>query len=155
MKQLLLLRHGEAQVAAGSKDFDRALTLQGRGEVTQAIDCILRAALRVDATLVSPARRTRETAAIVHAALKVRIDYEPTLYLGAPDTLLQAVHRCRTDALSLLLVGHNPGISELAQQLTADHDIALRTAGLCCITLPAATWREVEMASANSMALLR
>jgi phosphohistidine phosphatase len=155
MKHLLLLRHGEAQVAAGSMDFERALTLQGRGEVTDAIDCINRAGLRVDATLVSPARRTRETAAIVHAALKVRIDYEPTLYLGAPDILLQAVQSCRTDALSLLLVGHNPGLSELAQQLTADHDIALRTGGLCCITLPPGTWREVAMASASSIALLR
>lgn len=155
MKQLLLLRHGEAEVSAGSKDFERALTEHGRGEVADAIDCMRRTGLEVDATLVSPARRTRETAEIVHSALNLRIDYEPTLYLGSPDTLLRALQGCRVDALSLLLIGHNPGLSELAQQLTADPEIALRTAGLCCIKLPQATWREVEMGSASSIALIR
>ena len=158
MRQLLLLRHGEAESAApSSRDFERALTQWGRSEVIEAAAHIRRAGLTLDAALVSPARRTRETVELIHDALHIRrISYEPSLYLGGPDTLLQTVQRCDADSQTLLLVGHNPGISELAQQLTTASDgIALRTAGLCWITLPQDAWPALAMASASSFALLR
>jgi phosphohistidine phosphatase len=157
MKQLLLLRHAQAESASsGLKDFERPLSERGRSEVIEAAACITRSGVTIDAALVSPARRTQETLDIIDSALHLtQILYEPALYLGEPQVLLRILQRCRAELRTVLLVGHNPGISELAQQLTADAHTVLRTAGLCSITLPQDSWRELAMASASAFSLLR
>ena len=60
MKQLILLRHAEAQSQRpGLADFDRALTDHGRTQALDAADCLHRLAVRIDALLASPALRAR------------------------------------------------------------------------------------------------
>jgi phosphohistidine phosphatase len=156
---LLLLRHAEADAAqTGLPDVDRPLSVLGRTEALDAADCIAAADLRIDAMLVSPALRTRETAIIVAAELDITDDlrFEPALYLGTPDELLPPVRRCGADTHTLLMVGHNPGLSTLAQQFMGGKQrIELRPAGLCRIQFEHASWQQVRPELAVACTILR
>src|SRR5580692_10320603 len=109
MKHLLLLRHAEAEAAPpGSKDSERPLTGHGRVQAAHAAQCIAQTGLSVDTILASPARRTRETAAILVARLNLSVPlrYEAGLYLASPDTLLHSINRCHAATETLLLIAH-------------------------------------------------
>src|SRR3984957_20598267 len=156
---LLLLRHAEAEAARpGLADIDRALSELGRTEALDAADCMAAQALRVDRVLVSPALRTRETAIIVAAELDIadELRFEPALYLGDPALLLTPLLRCPDSAQTVLMVGHNPALSALAQQfMGGKQHIDMRPAGLCRIDFEHDSWRQVRTDTAVSFAVLR
>jgi len=159
VKQLLLLRHAEAEpAAAGVSDSDRVLTERGRRQALSAADAIAAAGLEVDEALVSPAQRTRETASIVirRLGLGIPITHIATLYLAAPDVMLQALRACRAQARTVLLIAHNPGLSALAHELAGGTQaLVLRTAGLCHLTLPQQNWEEIGAVNASACEILR
>jgi phosphohistidine phosphatase len=139
MKRLLLLRHAHADEARpGVADIDRPLSPRGRIEALDAARCIAAAGLRCDALLVSPAARTRQTATIVAAELDIAESprFDASVYLGSGAALLTALEHCAKPRLeTLLLVGHNPGLSELAQHFqSVPPPLQLRTAGLCLVS---------------------
>jgi len=156
---LLLLRHAEAEAARpGVDDIDRPLSERGRTEALDAADCMSAAELRVDTVLVSPALRTRETAIIVAAELDIADDlqFEPALYLGDPVQLLAPLQRCPVSAQTVLMVGHNPALSALAQQFMGGRQhIEMRPAGLCRIDFEHDSWRQVRTETAIAFAVLR
>lgn len=159
MKRLLLLRHAHAEKPQGRADIDRPLSARGRAEALDAAQSIALAQLTCDAVMSSPALRARETAVIVAAQLDLvdALQFEPALYLGSPEALLGPLRHCPDLVGTLLIVGHNPGLSELAQSFNGDAArIELRTAGLCAITLAACTrWRELSPRQATGVTLLR
>lgn len=161
MKQLtlLLLRHAEAEAAApGMADIDRPLSARGRTEALDAADCVAAAVLRIDAMLVSPALRTRETAIILAAALDIADEFrlEPALYLGEPDALLSPLRSSPAEAQTVLMVGHNPGLSRLARQFMGGKQrIELRPAGLCRVDFEHDCWRELRPEAALAVSVLR
>jgi phosphohistidine phosphatase len=119
MDRLILLRHGKAEADATSgQDFDRALTERGRRDTVLVCKAMALAGLDPDLVLVSPAVRTLQTweaAATVFARSEVRI--VPALYdLAAADVL--ALAKTEGDqALTVMIVGHNPGLGELSARL--------------------------------------
>lgn len=160
MKQLLLLRHAQAEEAhAGLADLDRPLSPRGRAEACAAAQCIALAGLRCDAIWVSPAVRTAQTAQIVlsELGLKLELAFQPAFYLGNPDALLAPLGHCASEVQALLLIGHNPGLSELAQRFNGDApEIELRTSGLCLIRFaPAASWGNLRPQWVAGLQLLR
>ena len=159
MKQLLLLRHAEAEPApAGSSDNDRALTDRGRREAVSAANAIAAAGLTIDEALASPAQRTRETASIVARRLNLTlpITHVATLYLAAPQVILQALQSCRAQSRTVLLIAHNPGLSDLVHELAGGTQaMVLRTAGLCHLTLPQQSWEQTGTVSASACEILR
>jgi phosphohistidine phosphatase len=156
---LLLLRHAEAEAAqSGAADIDRPLSVRGRTEALDAADCIATAELRIDAVLASPALRARETAIIVAAELDITDDlrFEAALYLGTPDELLPTVQRCTADTHTVLVVGHNPGLSALAQLfMGGSQRVELRPAGLCRVQFEHTSWQQVRPELAVACTILR
>jgi phosphohistidine phosphatase len=159
VKRLLLLRHANAEEALGRADIDRPLSPRGRAEALEAAHSIARAELVCEALIGSPALRARETALIVAAELQLgdALQFEPALYLGNPEALLGPLRRCADSVNTLLIVGHNPGLSELAQSFNRNAaPIELCTAGLCLVTLAARMrWRELAPRHASGLTLLR
>jgi len=157
MKHLLLLRHAEAEAAPpGSKDSDRPLTAPGRLEAADAAQCLARTGLTIDSILASPVRRTRETVAILLARLSLSVPplYEASLYLATADTLLRSINACDAATQTVLLVAHNPGISELLQQFSGGaRQSALGTGGLCHLIFRQATWG--DLATPTHVEMLR
>lgn len=116
-RRLILLRHGHAE--EGRDDFARRLIDAGRRAARQAGQALAHARFQPQLVLTSPAPRARETAELV--AQGCGYDSQPradrSLYLGEPLAYL-AVLRALPDTLSrVLLVGHNPALSDLACEL--------------------------------------
>lgn len=116
MRTLILLRHAKA-VRAHEADSDEARGLTGRGrrDAKAAGDAIAAAGLKPGVALVSTAERTRETAANGLAAFGLETFFEDALYHAAPESIWDAFSA--SDAESVVIVGHNPGIGDLVSKL--------------------------------------
>jgi phosphohistidine phosphatase len=155
MRRLLLLRHAKSDWSVGGqRDIDRVLAERGRKVAPLVGRYLARHALRPDRVLVSSARRTRETWDFVAPAFTdaPAVAYEPRLYEAAPKLLLEVVREAPDNAHTLMLVGHNPGMQQLADLLVGAGDIRARqslvekfpTAAFAVIDFPVDRWRGVE-----------
>jgi phosphohistidine phosphatase len=144
--ELYLIRHGiaEARGEAWPDDSKRPLTAEGMTRLRKQARGLARLGVTVDAVLTSPFVRTRQTAEIVAGV------FDPRPHLATADALTPdgtyagvlaelARHGRRT---RLALVGHEPGIGELAARLIGSrHPIPFKKGAICCIevdTLPPA-----------------
>jgi phosphohistidine phosphatase len=116
MRTLILFRHAKA-VRAHEADSDEARGLTGRGrrEAALAGAAMEDAGLKPKLALVSTSERTRETAehGLQNFALETR--FEDALYHAAPEGIWDAF--AASDAESVVIVGHNPGLGELVSTL--------------------------------------
>ena len=113
MRQLLLLRHAKSSWDDPKlPDRDRPLNARGRRAAAA-----MRTAMR-DLVLVSPARRTLETLEALEPWDETPlIETLESLYLGSASQLLSVLHGVGEVVRSVLVIGHNPGLHELAQML--------------------------------------
>jgi phosphohistidine phosphatase len=145
VRTLILLRHAAAESQGlDARDYDRALTPAGRAEAAAAAQRLAALPTRPLLLLTSPAVRTRATAEIVarHLGLgRAAVRDDDSLYLAAAPVLRAAIARIDASVGCLLVVGHNPGLSELASMLDADRGgIALATGCFVHFALPLADW---------------
>ncbi len=146
-RRLTLLRHGHAEVSAPSGDIDRALDEIGRAEVLAAAGALAQFG-RPSKLLVSSAKRTRETAAIVIRALELEatsVDYLPELYLASAATVRRVIDAQGDGHDHLCVVGHNPGLSDFVFDALPDLSQreayrGLKTAGWASWQFTAAQW---------------
>lgn len=124
MKRLLLLRHAKAVPGdARTDDHQRALNTRGQSDAS-LMGAEMHHRLYVpDFALCSTARRTVETwervAPEFDAPLKV--EFLDALYLASPKTILKLVQLMDDEAVTLLVLGHNPGLEDSAAALTQKH----------------------------------
>lgn len=152
MRQLILMRHGEAEAASGQDDHARALSLRGRAEALEAARRLATVA-RPDAARVSDSVRTRQTFDCAAPALPPGLPcrFTHALYDAPSETILAEVRSIDAAVGNLLVIGHNPGIGDLARRLAGDGEAeALKrlgerfpTSGIAVLDLDAATWAEV------------
>ena len=158
MRRLMLLRHAKTENDAPSgRDQDRRLDERGRRDAAEIGGWIAAHPPYPDAVLVSPATRSQQTWEIAWAAMKdamppPKLDHVPGLYGADPAALLQIIHGAAAgDPRRLLLVGHNPGMHELAFALAGSGNAAARgqladnlpTSGLAVIDFATDDWRDV------------
>lgn len=150
-RTLILLRHAKAERGAQFADFDRPLTPRGRADAGAAGRWLARHDLRPDRVISSPARRTRQTWEAVAVGFadadgyEPVVRYEPELYHGTARDLLKLVREVPPETATLLVVGHNPIVSEASGLLDPAPGEAewMRTCGLAVHHL-AAGWAEVR-----------
>jgi phosphohistidine phosphatase len=157
MARLLLLRHAKTErAAAGERDRDRKLTARGRADAPAIGAYMVRHRLLPDLVLISPAARAEETLTGVAAefAKPPRVVHEERIYNASPDTLIRLIRETR-DAKTLLVVGHNPGLHDLALALIASGDTETRerlaeklpTSGLVVISFALDDWSRLHVDS--------
>ncbi len=124
MERLILMRHGKAERhAASGGDFERALADSGRADAAVMGRLLAMTGLAPDLMLVSSARRTRETAEQVSASFpKARVEHLRDLYHADPEEIVQAIEDVEGSAATVMVVGHNPGMHELALNLALQGD---------------------------------
>lgn len=143
MKTLLLLRHANAEnLATGASDFERGLSESGRIQA-QELGAHLKQQLAIDFVLSSAAKRARETTQLVLAAAELSPDvrYEQSIYEASPQQLLALLGETENTIGTLLLVGHNPVIEDLAQKVTK-RAVHMSTCTLVSITLDIDRWND-------------
>ena len=160
MKTIFLLRHAKSSWDDTSRDdHDRPLNQRGERAATLVAQFLKQERLIPDLILCSSAKRTRETLTLVQAVLGD--DHpaliEPDLYLAAADVLFDRLRKVGEDAASVMLIGHNPGLEDLATTLIAPKGTPLEdklaakfpTAGLAMIRLPGTRWRDLKRKSGS------
>lgn len=159
MKRLYLLRHAKSDWSdPGLDDFDRPLAPRGRRAGALMGDYLARVGLRPDFVLCSPARRARETLGLALAALDgVPVQFEQTLYVFDHPPLLDRLRRLDEGLSSVLVVGHNPALEDLARALAgpasragayAELTTKYPTAGLALLDCPG-LWANLGPGSAR------
>jgi phosphohistidine phosphatase len=146
MSELYLLRHAKAVAQdEGFADRDRKLIEKGRQAALTIADWIEQHELRPDLVLCSPSARTRETLDLILAAFRRRPElvYEQEIYLADADKLLERLRKLPDSVGRVMIVGHNPGLQELAVSL-ADTKAGPLAAKLA-LGLPTATLVRFEV----------
>jgi phosphohistidine phosphatase len=131
MHLLHLLRHAKSSWKEGVEDHQRPLNRRGR-EAARLVGRHLPAtAGAIDLVLCSSAARTRETLDLVLAefALRPRCLIEDALYLAAREELIERLQRLAESDVNVLLIGHNPGLHELAVALAKSDNSRSWTGG--------------------------
>jgi phosphohistidine phosphatase len=158
MRRLMLLRHAKTENEAPSgRDQDRRLDKRGRNDAAEIGGWIGRHPPLPDSVLVSPAVRAHQTWDIIWEALKdlgrePQVELLPELYGADPSQLLETIRMASaTDPNRLMVVGHNPGMHELALALAGSGDAAgrkaladnLPTSGLAVFDFTVDSWEDV------------
>jgi phosphohistidine phosphatase len=159
MRRLMLLRHAKTETDAPSgRDQDRRLDDRGQRDAAEIGDWIAAHPPLPDAVLVSHAVRARQTWDTAWEAMKgrvaaPRVEILPELYGADPAQILQTIRAATIPAnpRQLLLVGHNPGMHEVALMLMGSGDPAgakalannLPTAGLAIFDFDVKDWGDV------------
>jgi phosphohistidine phosphatase len=129
--RLLLLRHAKSSWAdPGIRDHDRPLNDRGRRAAIAMGEHLRAQGWIPDVTLCSSARRTCETAALLDLPRSAELVVEHDLYLADPDTVLHRIRAVDDRATTVMVIGHNPTMHEVASDvvLTGDAD-AIRRLG--------------------------
>jgi phosphohistidine phosphatase len=117
MQQLILLRHAKAAPATDADDdHARPLAPEGREAAPRMAAALAAAGAAPDVALISDAQRTRETWDLATPSFpKAKVSFLKSLYLCPAETLMLEAEKA--GANSIILVGHNPGMHELASRL--------------------------------------
>ncbi len=129
MKSLTLLRHAKSDwTDAVQRDFDRPLNDRGR-RAARTVGTYMRGeGLTFDTVIASPAQRVKDTLDELERGYGRSFDpvFDASVYLASASTLLDLVHATDDAVERVLLVGHNPGLEELALELANEADSPLR-----------------------------
>ena len=159
MKTLTLLRHAKSGWDDSvARDFDRPLNPKGHKAARTMGRHLRQAGYAFDHVVASPAVRVVETLAQVEDGYGRSLDaeWDRRIYLASAATLLDIVHELPDMAGHVLLVGHNPGLEDLALLLTPDDGNPFRdaieakypTGSVTQMTLPG-RWIEAERGAAT------
>ena len=122
---------------------------------------------KLDLILCSSAARTTQTAELVLQEVESPVEYRENLYLAEAAKLLAAVRGAPAAVTNLMLVGHNPGLENLASLLArepvrrkerARHEALeekLPTSALAILDFDIGRWRDVEKAAARLVDFVR
>jgi phosphohistidine phosphatase len=155
MRRLMLLRHAKSDWSEPRpRDHERVLAARGRTAAPKIGTYMARHALVPDLAICSTATRARETWDLVAAAFDhdIEIAYDPRLYEVAASTLLAVIKETARSVHSLIVIGHNPGLRDLAEHLMAAGDVDVRqqllekfpTAALAVIDFPTDDWSKLH-----------
>ena len=152
MRRLTLLRHAKTEPAhSGQEDWDRVLEARGQKDAPEMGRRLRERKLKPDKVISSPAVRAITTASIVARELGLTASsvlQDERVYLAAPKALMQVVHELGGDTQHLMIVGHNPGLTEFADRLSADRDVDnMPTCAVYTLLFDIDDWSELDWGS--------
>ena len=165
MKTLYLLRHAKSDWGANAEDHERPLNARGRAACKAMAHKMQEAYIAPDYVLYSDAKRTTETWQRLQkaAGFSCQNQTEKKLYLATPGEMLACISKVPDTVERLMVVGHNPGIAQLAMWLCqgmgereAVKQLAVKypTAGLTIFEGDMTTWKDVPPGSMGLRAFL-
>ena len=153
MKTLLVLRHAKSSWNDPAlDDHERPLNKRGRRDAPRMGALVRKYGLIPDLVISSDAVRARLTAEAVAEAARYagEILLDPHLYLACPADILSLLPTVRENPETVMIVGHNPGLETLVEQLTGERQ-DLPTAALAQIDLPIDQWRDLTRSTRGTL----
>lgn len=145
-KNILIMRHGKAVPGEGNvADIDRPLAPRGQEDVAKVAAYLGKRSLTPQRIFSSSSQRTTETTRIIVNVLgipKSSVQFSDKLYLAPASTYLSFLSTLDDDISSVMIVGHNPGVSHCVSHLTEDI-VDLKTSAVAHITFKG-SWGEIQ-----------
>ncbi len=148
MKRLYVIRHAKSSWSdQGLSDFDRPLNKRGKRDAPIMGTRLKKNGAKPDIVVSSPAERAVKTARAIAKALGFptgEIIEEMAIYHASLHDLTAVVSEIPDVCGEVIMVGHNPGFSELAGFLASDSDVYMQTCAVCCVDLEVDSWAQVS-----------
>ena len=154
MKILYLLRHAKSSWSNMElPDFQRPLNRRGKKDAPLMGKVLAAKKIKIDLMVSSSAKRAKKTAKKLAKQIvypKEKIVFNQDIYEAHIADLLNVIHQVPNEINSLMLVGHNPTFTDLANLLCSDfHTENIPTAGVLAISFPCENWLEIEENTGN------
>ena len=153
MKTLYVMRHAKsAWGEPGQDDFDRPLLEKGKKRTKTVIDFLLKKEVKLDMILSSPAVRALETAKIMAHGLNLPDDHlrlEKSIYAAEADRLTDLFYDLPSFVNKLMIIGHNPGVTNFINEYIRKKIDPIPTSGIACITFDTDEWTEIAASNAK------
>ncbi len=149
VKRPTLVRHAKSDWSlAGQHDWDRTLNKRGQRDAPEMARRLRARKLKPDLILTSPAVRALATASIMAHELRLpvaRVRQDERLYLASAPELLAVIRELGGEAAHLMVLAHNPGITDCANRLSAGEQIDnMPTCAVFTALFDVADWRELD-----------
>ena len=148
MKILYLIRHAKSDWEESSlPDFDRKLSKRGDHDSALMSNLLFAKGITVEKIISSPAKRAQTTAKIFASKFgidKHEIQLEKKIYEASRKTLLEIIHHIDDAVSSVMLFGHNPGLTSLVNYLGASIE-NLPTCAIAAFEFDVDSWKDAEI----------
>jgi phosphohistidine phosphatase len=148
-RRLVLLRHAKSDWSTGHSDKQRPLAARGRRDAPAAGRWLRKHAGPIDIVVCSTATRARQTWNLAAAELdqSPAVRHDERVYDANAAELLQLVRELPDDSHSVVIVGHNPGMEDLASLVTGEHH-TMSTSSIAVLTWHR-TWADLGPGAAR------
>ena len=150
---LYLVRHAKSDWSVpGQSDFDRALNKRGLFDAPLMGKILKELHVKPDLAISSPALRAKTTAEYISEQLEYpleKISYDEEIYEASPRTLLRLINNLDDKNKSVMLFGHNPTFTYLAEYLSKEQLDNIPTAGAVKLHFEFDSWSLVTEGSAE------
>jgi len=147
MKEIYLLRHAKSSWKYPElNDFERPLNGRGRSDAPLMGRVLKKAKINADLIISSPATRAALTARIVADLLGVseeEIQFDASIYDASPSGLIKLVNQLPDRIKTIVLVGHNPGLTSLANMIGDKSVSNIPTTGCYGIEFKTGKWSDI------------
>jgi phosphohistidine phosphatase len=151
--RLTLVRHAKTEPGrSGQEDWDRVLEPRGQRDAPEMARRLKQAyEPKPDRVLSSPAVRAITTATIMVRELGIsaqKVQQDERLYLASPKDILAVIRELGGRSRHLMVVGHNPGLTEFADRISRERSIDnLPTCAIYTLQFAIKDWSELEWES--------
>ncbi len=144
LRRILLMRHAKSDWDAGIEtDHQRPLNGRGKKDAPKIAFNLKQLGWVPDLVLCSDATRTKQTFEKMAKQMESQVSFLPSLYESTPTTMLNEIAFVSDEIQSLMILAHNPGISECTEALSAKF-IELTTANVVCFEGELASWSDIH-----------
>lgn len=148
MKKIVLIRHAKSSWSdPDAVDFDRKLNKRGKRDAPFMAEQLAERGIRADLIISSPAKRAKKTAKHMAAGIGYdlsKIYYPAEAYSFSATDLFEILRKIDDRYSEVIFVGHNYGITDLAEQLIGETLSSIPTAGIVSMTSKIADWSEIR-----------
>lgn len=146
-RTLILIRHAKSDWSGFETDFDRPLSKRGHRQAPEAGRWLATHHPDIDLAVVSPANRARTTWELVAGQIRgdIAVRYDERVYAAGTRDLLEVLWGLPETAHTAVLVGHNPGLEDLAEQLTGQW-VAMITSAIAVLSVTG-SWADLDRAA--------
>lgn len=143
-RQLILIRHTKSSWAdLGMRDFDRPLKKDRTDDAKSMAKHLKELGVKPDLILCSPALRTKQTVEFFCDKLNYdynKIEFDMRLYESSAEDYTQVVREGNEEIRTLVVVGHNPSITDFANQFLQNKISEVPTTGVICLEFESDNW---------------
>lgn len=146
MKKLFIVRHGKSSWQETTlADRDRPLNKRGTRDAPRMGERLFRRGARVDLLISSPAKRAMTTAQKIAEEIQYTLPIVESekLYNATERDILHVIHSLDNSHVSVMLVAHNPGITDLINQIAGRRVDNVPTCGVVQLDYEIDTWDQV------------